>query len=264
MPDVNDARDSSWEDLRRTAADRGSGAAEIARRAAESLAALPRRDLFEALRTLVTGHPSMAPLWRLAADADVAGDHADAARSFAARLPAERDAVAAHAARVLRSPVVTISYSSTLVAAVAAAEVLALCARSEPGGEGEETASRLRALGREARVINDREAARAARTGRMVLAGADAVGPGGVVNKVGTRELAEAAAVRGTPCYVAAGMSKFLGVDLPAAHPFERTPLDLFTAILTDDGPKDPDAAAALAGRFSLPPSLATLLPSAR
>ena len=264
MPDVAGVRDQSWEDIRQAAADRASGAAEIARRAADALAALPRGDLEEAVRTLVTGHPSMAPLWRLAASALSAEDHAEAARGFAAAGSAERDAVAAVAAPLLRSPVVTISYSSTLVAAVAGAGVLALCARSDPGGEGEETAARLKAMGHEARVINDREAVRAARTGRMVVTGADAVGPGGVVNKVGTRELAEAAAVRSTPCYVVAGTSKFLAVDLPAAHPFERTPLALFTAVLTEDGPKEPEAAAALAGRFRLPPELEEIVPLAR
>ncbi|HEV3473825.1 MAG TPA: hypothetical protein VG602_00425, partial [Actinomycetota bacterium] len=153
------------------------------------------------------------------------------------------------------------SYSSTLVAAVAAADVLALCAESQPGGEGAITAERLRALGRQARVINDREAVRAARTGRMVVTGADAVGPGGVVNKVGTRALADAAAHRDTPCFAVAGSSKFLGVDLPAAPPFERTPLSLFTAVLTEEGPKDSDAAAASARRFALHRELEDLVP---
>jgi translation initiation factor 2B subunit (eIF-2B alpha/beta/delta family) len=264
MPNMAGARDrprdQSWGDIRRAAADRESGAAEIARRVAESLVALPRPELTEAVGTLIRGHPSMAPLWRLAAEALTADDHAEAARSFAARLAEEPGAVAAAAAPLLRSPVVTISYSSTVVAAVAAAGVLALCARSEPGGEGEETAARLKAMGREARVINDREAVRAARIGRMVVTGADAVGPGGVVNKVGTRDLAENAAVRGTPCYVVAGSSKFLAADLPAPRPFERTPLALFTAVLTNDGAKDPDEAAGLARRHALAPELSRLL----
>lgn len=261
MPDVPDPRDTSWENLRGAASDRESGAAGIARRAAESLAALPRDDLDAAVRTLVGGHASMAPLWRLAAEVLTAEDHREAARSFVARVAAEHDGVVAVAAPILRSPVVTMSFSSTMVAAVAAAEVLALCARSEPGGEGEETARRLKALGREARVINDREAVRAARTGRMVVTGADAVGPGGVVNKLGTRALAEAAGQRATPCYVVAGTSKFLGVDLPAPRPFERTPLDLFTAVLHEEGAISPNDAVAMARSFSLPPELQALLP---
>jgi translation initiation factor 2B subunit (eIF-2B alpha/beta/delta family) len=203
----------------------------------------------------------MAPLWRLAAEVLTSQDHREAARSFAARVAPERDGIAAVAARTLRSPVVTISFSSTLVAAVAAADVLALCAESEPGGEGALTAERLKALGREARVINDREAVRAARTGRMVVTGADAVGPGGVINKMGTRALAEAAAQRETPCYVVAGSSKFIGVDLPAPRPFERTPLDLFTAVLTEEGATLPNDAVAMARGFSLPPALQALLP---
>jgi translation initiation factor 2B subunit (eIF-2B alpha/beta/delta family) len=261
MPHVPDRRDPTWGDLHLAAIDQESGAADIARRAAESLAALPREDLDAAVRTLVGGHPSMAPLWRLAAEVLTAEDHREAARSFAARMAAERDGVAAVAARTLRSPVVTMSFSGTLVAAVAAADVLALCARSDPGGEGAETARRLKALGREARVINDREAVRAARTGRMVVTGADAVGPGGVVNKMGTGALAEAAAQRQTPRYVVAGTSKFVGVDLPDPRPFERTPLDLFTAVLTEEGATSPNDAVSMARSFSLPPELQALLP---
>jgi translation initiation factor 2B subunit (eIF-2B alpha/beta/delta family) len=264
MPDVTGDRDAAWLDIRRASADRESGAAEIARRAATTLAGLPRDDLLEAVSSLVEGHPSMAPLWRLASAVLSAEDHAEAAAAFAQEVLAERDAVASEAAGVLRGPVVTHSYSSTLVAAVAAAGVPALCALSEPGGEGVATARHLRERGGEAEVVTDIEAVRAVKDGRTVVTGADAVGPGGVVNKVGTRALAEAGRDGGADRYVVAGGSKLLAPDLPAPHPFERIPLDLFTGVITEDGIFGPAPAARSASAHPLHPALRDVLAALR
>jgi translation initiation factor 2B subunit (eIF-2B alpha/beta/delta family) len=256
MPEV----DGAWNDLRRTAEDTESGAAEIARRAAATLAALPPSDLVEAVRTLVRGHPPMAPLWRLGHAVLSADDHVAAAAAFAARLAGERAAVAAASAPVLGAEVVTHSYSSTLVAAVAAAGATASCARSEPGGEGRLTAERLTALGVAAHEVDDRDALRAAAEGTTVVTGADAVGPGGVVNKVGTRALAEAARGGGGRCIAVAGGSKLVAADLPAWPPFERVPFGLFTLLLTQDGALTPSDAPRVAARFEVHPALADLL----
>src|SRR5438128_418889 len=57
-----------WAILRRTAADRDSGAAVIAREAASALGRVPRERMPEAVGLLLRGHPAMAPLWRLASD----------------------------------------------------------------------------------------------------------------------------------------------------------------------------------------------------
>lgn len=255
MPDVDDP----WDGLRRTAQDEESGAAEIARRAAATLAALPASDLVEAVRTLVRGHLPMAQLWRLGHAVLSADDHAAAASAFAARLTEEGDGVASVAAPLLEGEVVTHSYSSTLVAVVAAAGVPALCARSEPGGEGARTAERLAAVGVEARVVTDEEALQAVAAGRTAITGADAVGPGGAVNKVGTAAMAEAARAGGG-VYAMAGGSKFLAADLPTPPPFERVPLDRFTGIVTNGGVLTPGDAARLASRFEIHPALAHLL----
>jgi translation initiation factor 2B subunit (eIF-2B alpha/beta/delta family) len=260
MPDVAGDRDATWEEIRGASKDRASGAADIARRAAAALASLPRTDLEAAVQSLVEGHPSMAPLWRLGSAALAAEDHARAAIDFAEAIVAERDAVGRVAAGVLRGPVVTHSYSSSVVAAVATAGVPALCARSEPGGEGAVTAERLRERGAKAEVVSDREAVRAAADGRAIVTGADAVGPGGVVNKVGTRALAEAAAAGGGDRYAVAGRSKLLAQDLPTPLPFERTSLDLFTGILTEEGMLKPEEAGRAASAHSLHPALRHLL----
>jgi translation initiation factor 2B subunit (eIF-2B alpha/beta/delta family) len=257
MPVMGAARDAGWSGVRGAAMDRASGAAEIALRAAEALAALPPSDLLEAIRTLLAGHRSMAPLWRLGSEALQAADHRAASASFARRILAERQGIAEAALPHLRSPVLVLhSYSSTLVAAVALSRARALCARSDPGGEGALTAMRLRERGLSAEVLDDEDAVAAAVAGSPVVTGADAVGPGGVVNKVGTGALAAAARSGGGGCYALAGTSKLLARDVPAPHPFERTELGSFASILTEDGPLGPTEAAAAASRFPLHPAL--------
>jgi len=243
------------------AADRRSGAAELARRAAEAVAALPSSDLRPALETLLRGHPEMAPLWRLAGDV-LGSDPRRAARRFLARVDREALGVAASSPPMLVGPVVTLSSSGSLVAAVAAAGVRAACARSEPGGEGEDTARRLRKRGIEADVVSDEESLARARDGWTAVVGADAIGPSGVVNKVGTAALARAATEGGASCLVVAGSTKFLDHDLPTRHPFERVPLDAFGAFLSEAGPLSPADASWLSRRFALEPALEDLLAS--
>jgi translation initiation factor 2B subunit (eIF-2B alpha/beta/delta family) len=260
MPEVAGDRDEGWVEIRRAAEDRASGAAEIARRAASALSSLPRSDLEEAVRTLVRGHPSMAPLWRLGSAVLSSGDHSAAAADFAGTVLAEREAVAGRARSVLAGPVVTLSYSSTLVAAVAAAGGPARCAVSQPGGEGAVTAERLRGRGVEAEAVDDATALDAATGGVTVVTGADAIGPGGVVNKFLTRAMATGATGGGGACYAVAGGSKFLAADLPAPKPFERTPLSLFTAILTEEGLLGREEAARWALAHPLHPALVDLL----
>jgi translation initiation factor 2B subunit (eIF-2B alpha/beta/delta family) len=250
----------AWNAVRSAAADRVSGASEIGFRAAEALSALPRSDLDEAVAALIRGHPSMAPLWRLGSEVLEAEDHAAAATDFARRLRAEVDGVAARAANLLSGTVVLYSYSGTVVAAVIRAGVRAICARSEPGGAGELAATRLADRGIEAEVVEDNEAIDHAARAEAILTGADAVGPGGVVNEVGTRRLAEAAGAAGRPAIVVAGSSKLIAADLPAPHQFERTPLVAFSEIVTEVEVLDPEEAGRRALAFPLHPALAKLL----
>lgn len=230
-----------WRGIHEAASDGESGASEIVRRAAEALAALPPHDVEEAVLTLTRAQPSMAPLWRLGSETLGSTDHAAAARNFAMRVATERDGIARQAAAILSDLVLVHSFSSTVIAAVATAGARAICTRSEPGGEGAHTAERLTEVGVDARVVDDAVALLSVDEVGAVVVGADAVGPGGVVNKVGTRTLAEEARRHSTPCYSLAGGSKLLAVDLPAPLPFQRTPVDLFTSVITEEGPLSPD-----------------------
>jgi translation initiation factor 2B subunit (eIF-2B alpha/beta/delta family) len=202
----------------------------------------------------------MAPLWRLGSEVLEADDHAATAAAFARRLGAEGPGVAASAAGLLSGTVVVHSYSGTVVAAVVAARVPALCMRSEPGSAAELAARRLTEQGIDARVMEEDQAIEQAARADAVLTGADAVAPSGVVNEVGTRRLAEAALAAGKPALVLAGSSKLVAADLPAPHPFERAPLEAFTAIVTEDERLDPAEAARRARSFPLSPALAELL----
>lgn len=198
----------------------------------------------------------MAPLWRLASEAVAAEDHARAAAAFADSA-AEADRAAAAAARPLLSDEVIVhSWSTTVAAALHGSAVRVWCARSEPGGEGVPMARRLSATGAAAAVIPDAEAVARAAAGGTVVVGADAVGPGGVVNKVGTGTLAAAATAGGGRALVVAGAAKLVAADLPAPVPFERVPIQEFTAVVTGDGPVDAATAIRLASGFSLHPLL--------
>lgn len=250
----------AWEGIHEAASDRRSGAAEIVRRAAEALAALPTHDVEEAVFALIRGQPAMAPLWRLGTEVLGSADHVDAATRFAIRSVSERDAIATEAAALLPDLVVVHSFSGTVIAALATARSRAICALSEPGGEGATTVRRLVDLGVDARLVSDEEAIGEVEEAGAVMVGADAVGPGGVVNKMGTSRLAAAAREASTPFYSFAGASKLLGADLPAPRPFERTPLDLFTSVITEDGPLSPTEAALRALEHTLHPLLVELL----
>jgi translation initiation factor 2B subunit (eIF-2B alpha/beta/delta family) len=250
----------AWDAVHAAAGDRVSGASEIALRAAEALAALPRSDLEDAVAALIRGHPSMAPLWRLGSEVLEAQDHAASAAAFARRLAAESEGVTARAASLLSGPVVVHSYSGTVVAAVAAAGVPALCARSEPGTAAELAATRLTERGIDARVVEEEEAIEHAARADAMLTGADAVAPSGVVNEVGTRRLAEAAVAAGKPALVLAGSSKLVAADLPAPHPFERAPLEAFSGVVTEDERLDPAEAGRRSEGFPLSPALTELL----
>jgi len=248
---------SAWPTLSNIAADRKSGAAQIARAAAEALKGVAVPDVDPAIRLLLAGHPAMAPLWRLASDVLSAPEPSSGADAFLHRL--ESDGAAASTLVPDLPPwLLTISYSSTVAQAVTQARVrLLTCMRSDPGGEGERMAQAVVPV--RARVIEDEEAIGLVPAAAVVV-GADAVTPSGLVNKVKTRALAEAARQKDVPCYAVAGDSKFVEADLPVETPFERVPLELFTAIATSAGLLSSAEAAERAALARLHPNLMPLL----
>jgi translation initiation factor eIF-2B subunit delta len=248
----------AWARVERAAADADSGAAQIARKAGAALALLPSGRIPDAVELLVRGHPSMAPLWRLANEVLSASDPAEGARSFLAMLDGDEGA-ASVAAAILPDRILTLSYSSSVVAAIRLRRPQqTVCMRSEPGGEGWRVAEETR--DRTWSVVMEDEEALERLPGDAVVVGADAVTPQGVVNKVKTHRLAEAARSKDIPRYVVAGHTKFLGRALPLGAAFETTPLELITAVAAPGGLLGPKEARRRADDVGLSPRLTRLL----
>jgi translation initiation factor eIF-2B subunit delta len=226
-----------------------------------------RREVARAARTLLSAHPAMAPLWRLAAVAYEAGDIARAVDRYMAGLQAGTDAAADQIRWAIgrrRVRIVTHSSSDSVARAIAriATRVESVtCTVSLPGAEGRAFARRLERTGVHTDVIADAAVARACASADLVLVGADALTEVGVVNKVGTMPLALAAQHARIGAYAFAGTAKCVPSALVAgaSEAFESTPLGLFDAILTERGPRRASAIARIAASVSIPEPIARL-----
>jgi translation initiation factor 2B subunit (eIF-2B alpha/beta/delta family) len=101
--------------------------------------------------------------------------------------------------------------------------------------------------------------ANAAEDADLVLVGADAVTEEGVVNKLGTRLLALAAAGAGVPCYAVAGTTKLLPAAAWAperARLYDRTPPAALDGVASDDGVLGPGAVRRAVRRIDIPDEL--------
>jgi translation initiation factor 2B subunit (eIF-2B alpha/beta/delta family) len=142
------------------------------------------------------------------------------------------------------------------------------CAEGRPALEGRRMAAGLAQAGIAVTLFSDGAIAEALADADAVVVGADAVASEWFVNKVGTRMLTAAAGMAGVPAYVIAAADKFCA---PALAPFvssrdgapdeiwdspppsvavrnpyfERVPLELVAAVITDGGIMPvPDVAA--------------------
>jgi translation initiation factor 2B subunit (eIF-2B alpha/beta/delta family) len=259
-----------WDHIRRAAADRRSGSAAIAARAAAGIAGLQtRRDVLRAARALLRAHPAMAPLWRLCAEAYDADEPGRAAERFGDRLEQQTTSAVDGIRWVLtkrNAVVVTHSASSTVVRAlerVRARVSLVLCTASLPGGEGRSLAARLERMGFDAEVVPDAGIARACARAHVALVGADGVTGEAVVNKIGTHPLALSALDARIGCYAIAPSLKLLPGSIWAradAPSYEATPLELFDAVLTERGPRRAAAIRRAVARVRIPSAIAGVL----
>src|SRR5205823_14816270 len=127
-----------------------------------------------------------------------------------------------------------------------------------PGGEGRQMMGSVSAY-TDASVIKDSKALKKV-PAQAVLVGADAITPTSVVNKVKTRELAEAARSKKIPCFALAGETKFIPAELPLGERFQPTSLDLFSGIATPMGLITPSEATTHAADVRLHPALTMLV----
>ncbi|WP_436907538.1 NUDIX domain-containing protein [Halosimplex marinum] len=238
-------------------------------------------------RALLDARPSMAVVANrvnramdaASEDATPAALEADALEGIERASAADTDAAALAADRV-PGRVATLSRSGTVAAAVERADPDAVVvAESRPGREGVGTAERFAGT-TDAAVTLTTDAALADRLAAMdvgaVVVGADTILPDGqVVNKVGTRGAAAAAAAEGIDCYVVAASDKIAAANggdqaeatadvdreerdprevydgdaaVGVANPtFDVTPPELVDAVLTERGALDADGIRAVA-----------------
>jgi len=168
--------------------------------------------------------------------------------------------------------IMTHSYSSTVVAALKQAfnkhrDIEVIVTRSGPGRTGERIAQQLGADGTAVTFIDDAAVGLYISTASKIMVGADRIcADGGVVNGIGTYQLALAAEKAGVPCYVLCETLKFdprLNSDevtleekeawevvAPGVLPrrvkvknpyFDITPRELVTGIVTENGLLTPE-----------------------
>jgi len=253
------------------AANRESGASELS---AEVVALL--REAVETAtpvepvaRALVRAQPSMAPVWN-AVRAALTGGGPSGLERYAQHMGRANTALIRYGSALLaadipaeRLELVTLSFSGTVAALLeelgARQPIAVSCADGLPALEGRRLAVRLSAAGLPITFYSDAALAQALEGADAVLVGADAVTPDWFLNKSGTRMLAAAAAQHGVPVYVCATRDKFLSTAVgtrltvrdespdeiwPSPPPlvtvrnryFERTPLDLVSAVISDSG----------------------------
>lgn len=276
----------------------GRMAAEVVRRAAGRIPAQGPDDFRFAMGRVLTrvldAQPAMAPLVALARDVldaleDVDGVEAartaatEAADHFRGGLDTRTQVVAGRASSLLPKTgrVVTVSSSSTVKAALLheahARQVQVVCLESRPMQEGRLLASALAKEGVDVTLAVDAAAAAMVAGADMVLLGADALGDRGVVNKVGSVSLADAAAREGVPVHVLTdetkilppGFPQHLADDRPAEEVwkapagvriwnryFEALPLDRVTSVLTERATRSPEEIEEVRKEISIPEEL--------
>lgn len=161
-------------------------------------------------------------------------------------LVGSRDRAAASIAIQLRPAltdafVLTHSASATVREAVLyTSPELVICTVSAPFEEGRAFAEELRESELAVELVEDDAAEEALERASIFLIGADTVfRDGSVANKVGTRELAEAAARRGVRTVVAAEVIKLAPIDAPETiddEHFDITPHELIDEVVTEEG----------------------------
>lgn len=255
-------------------------ALEVLRDEAGLAAGRGDRDVAGVARDLLDARPSMRAVVnrvnRAMAGAEERTPEAvesSAAAVLADAVDADRRAAEAAADRV-GERVLTLSRSETVRAALRAADPGAVfVAESRPAREGVGTAEALaEEAGVEVTLFVDAAVAHVLATASVdsVVVGADTVlADGRVVNKVGTRAAAVAAAREGVDCYAVTARDKIAPGGDPSLEPgdpadvydgdadvavlnptFDVAPADAVT-VVTEDGPMDVDAVAAAAEEYA-------------
>lgn len=206
-----------------------------------------RSELGELCAKVLDAQPAMAPLVTLVRDvlASVEASvdlesarHAAvrAAEAFGNGIESRAESVAARAAALLPSggTVATISSSSTVRATLTHEEARAIgqviCFESRPIREGEILATALARAGVAVTFAVDAAASMLMGECDTVLLGADSIGDLGVVNKIGSAGLVDAALRHDVPVMVASDETKILPTGFPQPLADDRPPEEVWAA----------------------------------
>lgn len=294
--------------LERLRADHTSGAMALLEQAMailETFLAQPtmhdQRDLYTALvalvRALIAAQPSMAPMLNLAhqmvqaCPADLACHEArqrlhQALNAFRQQVNTHTQALCAQTLAIIppQATVLTYSNSGTVIAALQHAHQYGrlqrvILSESRPAYDGRLQAQALLQLSIPVEYGIDMALFERLPEAHLVLVGADAILPHGVVNKLGTHTLAQVARLYGIPVFSLCTSHKFLPAAATpllhiADHPsdeiwpaapstlrirnryFDTTPLPLFSGIICERGIYAPAALQAYLQHLSLSPAL--------
>lgn len=276
----------------------GRMAAQVVRRGAGRLPAGSPEELQEALgalgRAILDAQPAMAPLVRLVSEVLEAARETGSVEEGRAAAEGAADAfrqgqetrgqvVARRAAALVPEGgrVLTHSSSSTVRAALLhharERDFSVVCLEGRPVQEGHMLAEALARAGVRVTLAVDAAAASLAPLADVVLLGADSVGDQGVVNKIGSVAVADAAHRAGIPLHVVTDETKILPPGFPqpvdddrpaeevARVPagvrvwnryFECLPLAEITSLVTERATLSPDEVEELRGGLHVPPEL--------
>ena len=292
-----EARDGLWEaydrvrptpETLRTDAEHGSGyisirAMEVVRDAAGVLSAAEDRTddewaaIAEIADEVLDARPSMAALanrvnrilWRASDDRSAATVESIAIEEIQTALRADERAASQAGSIVDDATVLTLSRSGTVLPALTSGPERVIVAESRPAREGIGVAERVSDAGTDVTVCVDAAIAHVLATEPIdaVLLGADTVlRDGTLVNKVGSRAAAIAAATEEVPVYVVTATDKISPARTPTledgpkneiydgdrridvSNPtFDATPPRYLTGIVTEDGILEPPDVEAVA-----------------
>ncbi len=137
------------------------------------------------------------------------------------------------------------------------------CTVDDAAGEGRQMAAELMESGFSVEALSVEHAASFIGGVDLVLFGADAIGPGRMINKEGTARIAQAGLDGGVPRYVVAGTEKILAEELffeaairAGAIAMELVPLSWFSGVISEIGLLEPGDVSRLATERSVAPPL--------
>jgi len=203
---------------------------------------------------------------------------AKVASEFAVSASHKAAACAVQTAQLIAEDAVVLTHSrsSTVLAGLLASsrsgrKFSLIATESRPMLEGRQLAEAISNAGIPVTIIVDAAAALVMDKVDLVMVGADRVAPDHVLNKVGTGMIALAARSRKIPVYCVADTTKFISPPQASARPvsppatevwpdcpggisifnryFEEIPIEIFTAVVAENGPLKPSEAAAIAAR---------------